>query len=187
MPENDAKMLIALEFHSQWLSSGALQLEELHRHYIRFVTEGMKYPEHQRINAFRKLLGRINLQQEGDIKNYIELAALDGDRSVGLHALVCLINSPSINEKQLSLIEAKLSSFEPLFQKHFQRRRLLNHIVEGPIDDNLVLACMASRDDVVQRALLRSPSLTRDHVAIVAIDGCNRAVRNIAKQLLGRR
>jgi hypothetical protein len=99
-------------------------------------------------------------------------------------ALANLLEFQGLTDDQFEQLAAN-SVFETNgLQRIIRRRRLLKALSKESVDSGLFELSLASSDDAVQRALVLHRGINREQLEILASDGCNKAVRNMAKQRL---
>jgi hypothetical protein len=181
---NGEDMLRVLGYDERWLAWGFVSLQYLSQQFEAFESSGGQNTEHYRYGAFRHVLAQRASISDDDLERYIELASLDPDQAMAGSALADLVNWRGMTEAQLERL-AEHSAFQIDFLQRLVRRRRLREAIEiGPIEAPLVEACLASGDSTVQRALVGARGVTPEYLAVLARAGCNRAVRNLARQRL---
>ena len=185
MPDLE-QSLLSLGYDQRWLTYGFLSPEDLTRQSAECASTGDQNTEHYRYAAFRSFLaGRLAIS-ESDVSRYIELAKLDPDQTMAHAALADLLAWPGLSADKFEELSTHRDFEADSLQRVAQRRRLISAISNGPVSDALAASCLAGKDSVVQRALVAASDVTREHLEMLLRDGCNRSVRNLARQRLRR-
>jgi hypothetical protein len=175
-----------LGYDQRWLTYGFLTPDVLTRQCAERDSSGDENAEHYRYATFRSFLGGRSSISESDVSRYIELAKLDPDQTMAQSALAELLACPGLSADQFERLSAHRDFEADSLQRIAHRRRLISEISNGPISNTLAASCIAGKDSVVQRALVAACDVTREHLEMLLRDGCNRSVRNLARQRLRR-
>ena len=175
-----------LGYDQRWLTYGFLSPEVLTRQCAERASSGDQNAEHYRYATFRSLLAGRSSISETDVSRYIELAKLDPDQTMAHAALADLLAWRGLSADQFERLSTHRDFEADFLQRIAQRRRLISAISNGPVSDALAASCLAGKDSVVQRALVAASDVTREHLEMLLRDGCNRSVRNLARQRLRR-
>lgn len=171
-----------LGYDRRWLTYGFLSLEELARQHETFESSDDQNTEHYRYAAFRRILDTSLSLANGELAQYIELAELDPDRTMAEAALANLLTWPGLSQEQFEHVAMHHAFQSDWHQRLVRRRRLTLAIETGPISDALVERCLTSKDPIVQTSLIAARGITSQQLDRLLREGCNRAVRNLARQ-----
>lgn len=182
MMQDIEQLLRLLGYDRRWLAYGLLTLEELARQHELFESSDDQNTEHYRYASFRGILDRrLSLANE-ELAQYIELALLDPDRAMAEAALANLLSWPGLSQDQVEHVATHPAFQSDCHQKLVRRRRLTLLIEAGPMSDELVERCIASKDRMVQESLIAASNITSQQLDRLKREGCNRAVRNQVRQ-----
>lgn len=173
-----------LGYDPRWLLYGFLSEENLAQQYEAFTSTDDNNTEHYRYASFRRFLDGRSSLSDIDIIRYIELADIDPDQLMAGAALADLLVWHGLRFDQFEYLSTHPAYQRDFLQREVGREQLRRAISTGPISDELVAICLASEDHWIQRELVAVLDISREHLEMIAQDGCNRAVRNLAKQRL---
>lgn len=182
MMQDTEQLLRLLGYDRRWLVYGFLSLEELACQHEIFESSDDQNTEHYRYAAFRRILERGASLANGELAQYIELAELDPDQIMAGAALANLLSWSGLSQDQVEHVATHPAFQSDCHQRLVRRRRLTRSIATGPISDELVERCMASKDRMVQESLIAVREITSQQLDRLEREGCNRAVRNQARQ-----
>jgi hypothetical protein len=210
---NHQEYLKLLEFSDEWLRLGILTENELIILGQEYEISDDKHTEHHRYGFFRKYLISHRPLSSTTAENLYDLGRTDPDPGMGHAMMEDIVSLPecpeAVHEKALAsgdtyivkavvrnkLLKELNSGFtDDLFahiiasRDDFLQRQLLERVelTRAQIDD-LFAHCLANQDIHLQRALLENLELSQAQLEQLAALGSSRAVRNIAKDRLGRR
>jgi hypothetical protein len=173
-----------LKFSDQWLRLGLLTEDELCALGQEYEAGKDKNEEHYRYRLFRRYLSSHRPLPPQMAEALYELGREDPDPAMGgamMRDIVGLAECPA------GVLEKASASGEKHLVRAARQRQLLAALGFG-VTEELFARCLESRDEAIQRALLKSPELTRKQLEQLAEAGANRAVRNMAtERLRGRR
>ena len=178
------EQLTLLGYDRRWLTYSFLDLALLDAQHVACLTSDDRHPEHYRFASFGQFLRERSAVSDAELDRYVELAVLDPDKVMAGSALAELLAWPGLGPVQFERLASHTAFELPFLQHLVVRRRLLAAISAGPIDDALLASCLASYDSAVQRAFVSVSGVAGSHLALLAQNGCNRAVRNLASQQL---
>ena len=168
-----------LGYSRAWLELGLLSTERLQKQVLEYLgSDGDKHSEHYRWSTFTDFLTDRSLSDPA-LKSLLQLADQDQDlRSSMLHALA----RTATTTNQAKAILAMAPDDEAL--RRLTARRLHISSLRSAWTAELVQQAIKSGDSQVHRYLLESGKLDAESLAILATQGANRAIRNMAKQRL---
>ncbi|HEU4391128.1 MAG TPA: hypothetical protein VFV34_25235 [Blastocatellia bacterium] len=179
--------LATLGYDRRWLTYGFLTADDVTRQRQSLAASHDSSPEHCRYDSFRRILTTRSRISDDDVARYVELAEVDPNPAMAGSALGELLTWAGLTAGQFEGLAGHRAYQAEFLQRLARRRRLVEAIGVGPVDDALTQACVGSNDAEVQRALAASHGVSRDALEQLAQAGCNRAVRNLALQRLGQR
>jgi hypothetical protein len=180
-----ARALSTLDYNPRWLESGLLDQALLEKQLIEYDQGNDRNTEHYRYAAFRRLLDAPpDFVDDELIDRYIELANLDADRGMAQAALGLLANSVRLTEQQLVRLEEDPAFDVPILQKIIKRSQLLRELDSASISNDLFDRCISQGDAQLEQKLLAKSGLSQQQVETLMLRGSNRAVRNVARNLL---
>ncbi len=179
-------ILTKLGYNHAWLEYGLIDENLLQKQSQQYDTSDDKNREHYRYAAFRAFLGKRIALDDTLMDRYVHLAQLDEDHEMAQSALILLIEWPYITDSQLDGLSRHPAFAEPVVKRRMKRTRLLRQLRSLPLTDELFSRCVTSRDQSVQRELLKRQDISHQQVELLQDQGVSRAVRNIAKQKLHR-
>ena len=183
-----AEALKTLRYDSRWLEWGMLNEEFLHAQLEQFTASDDKNTEHYRYAAFRAALTGEGAMSSELIESYTALAKLDEDEVMAIAALVDLIGSSRLTAEQFQGLGVVTVFAEPQLTKVYARRELLRELkAADSLTDSLFDKVLSNSESVVQRVLVDKYNLSIEQLEMLKDSGANRAIRNIAKQLLQQR
>ena len=172
--------LEALEYSDTWLTTGILDPALLAEQHQRLQSGGTRKLAKYRAQALAAWCSREGAIDEGEIEAYLALAAADPDAKLAQLAIVELIQSPRLALAQLSGLAGSdpklLRRHEPLIRRVYLTRRL-----EEGVTDELVQQVIELKDASVQTALIRDSRLARKHAELLAKQGANLTIREMAQ------
>jgi hypothetical protein len=178
-PEQRAA-LEALGYSDTWLTTGILDPALLAEQHKRLQAGGTRKLAKYRAQALAAWCGREGAIDEGQIEAYLALAAADPDAKLAQVAITELIQSPRLALEQLSGLTSSdpklLRRHEPLIRRVYLTRRL-----EEGVTDELVQQVIELKDASVQTALIRDARLARKHAELLAKQGANLTIREMAQ------
>jgi hypothetical protein len=178
-PEQRAA-LEALGYSDTWLTTGILDPALLAEQHQRLQAGGTRKLTKYRAQALAAWCGREGAIDEGQIEAYLALAAADPDAKLAQVAITALIQSPRLALEQLSGLASSdpklLRRHEPLIRRVYLTRRL-----EEGVTDELVQQVIELKDASVQTALIRDARLARKHAELLAKQGANLTIREMAQ------
>lgn len=175
--DNDAQLL---DYPAEWRTFELLEDDLLNEQLQQFARGDDANREHYRWVAFQQLLQRP--LTDSLVAHYVQLAALDPDRTLARSALVKLIDHPALTDAQLHQL-ATLGD-DPLLATRLGRARLLRRLRPAVVALALLQECAASGIADVHLALLRRADLDRSLLRQLQQSGANRAIRNHAAERL---
>jgi hypothetical protein len=183
-----AEALKTLQYDSSWLEWGILNEEFLHAQLEQLSESDDKNSEHYRYVAFRAALSGEGDISDELIESYITLARLDEDEGMARAALVDLIRSPRLTATQFQGIGRHAAFTDSELTKLHTRQALLRELKAATaVTDSLFELVLSNGDSVMQRVLIDKHELSKERLEALNGRGANRAIKNIAKQLLQRR
>ncbi|ABW27008.1 hypothetical protein [Acaryochloris marina] len=182
MMQDTEQSLKLLGYDRRWLVYGFLSLEELACQHETFESSDDQNAEHYRYASFLRILDRHLFLANEELAQYIELAVLDPDQAMAGAALANLLTGHRLSQDQVEHIATHSAFQSDGHQRLVRRRRLTLAIETGPISDELVKRCLASKDRMVQESLIVAKEITRQQLDRLVHEGCNSAVRNRARQ-----
>lgn len=180
--QDTEQSLKLLDYDRRWLVYGFLSFEKLACQHETFESSDDQNTEHYRYASFRRILDTSLSLANGELAQYIELAELDPDRTMAEAALANLLTWPGLSPEQFEHIATHPAFQSDWHQRLVRRRRLTLSIETGPISDALVERCIANKDRMIQELLIAAREITSQQLDRLVREGCNRAVRNLARQ-----
>jgi hypothetical protein len=185
--------LSELGYDPRWLEWGFLD-RDLFRAQLRefaelrdFGTGNGQDGDHCRYQMFRRALARTDPFNPEELERFLTLVEVDTDRGMAECVIGDLLRSKRINISQIEELQNREAVHLPVFQRLVLRRKLLAELATGNLTDDLFDRCLARGDSVVQRELVSLGGLTRGQLETLKDSGVNRAIRNLAREKLGRR
>lgn len=178
-----------LHFHPRWFeyqllpwSFFELQVERYH-HGAEAV---WRSKEHHRYFAFQTVLASRSELSDVQLEQYIELCQLDEDEAMARSALVNLLSWHGLSKEQQVRLTVHPSFSFSVAQKIIWRNRMNAELQSKPLSDQVFSEILARRDPAMERQLVACDAISRNQLEVLAEQGMNRAVRNIAKNRLER-
>ncbi len=178
------KVLAKLGYSPLWLEYGLINEYALQKQSQQYDTSSDKNDEHYRYAAFRDFLAKRADLADTLLDKYIQLAQLDRDRTMAQSALILLIEWPHLTIFQLDYLRKHPAFTAPVVKRRIERTQLLRQLQSLSLTEELFRRCFISPDETIQRELLKRQDISRQQIELLQEQGANRAVRNIAKQLL---
>lgn len=116
--------LNALGYTDKWIKYGLLNKTILKTQFEKFQKGDDKNTEHYRYEAFLSWLREKESLTDQEIKNYLELALEDSDKSMAGSAAKELFTSPKIIGSQFDFIKKQLPKFGSWTNKLIKREEL---------------------------------------------------------------
>lgn len=179
-----------LHFHPNWFEYGLLdtnffaQQVEKYQHKKDIFGESL---EHYHYFAFKSVLSSRESLSDEQIEQYIELCQLDEDWSMAHAALIDLLLWQELTDEQYQKLTTHPAFSGKVAQKIIWQNQMRGELSSGSISNEVFTHILESGDKDLQRELVASPSISRNQLEVLAEKGINRAVRNMAKNRLGRR
>ncbi|KAF0250313.1 MAG: hypothetical protein FD167_295 [bacterium] len=185
---NFNESLQKLGYHSLWLEYSFLNEQELTQQIADFCKSEDKNSEHYRYRTFRLFLSKQTVLDDASVQKYIELVQLDYDRSMAKSALINLVEFKGLSIDQLEYLSSHPAFADPVLQKKFSKVKLSNALESQTtsIDQNLFQQILAFKDFELQDRMIKKNALTTAQYELLAEKGTNKAIRNIAKQILNQ-
>ncbi len=176
----EREALETLEYGEAWLTTGILDRKLLAEQYQRLQAGGTRKLAKYRAQALAAWCAREGAIDEAQIEAYLALAATQGDAKLTQSAIAELIQSPRLALAQLSALAGSdpklLRRHEPLIRRVYLTRRL-----EQGVTDELVQQVIEHKDASVQTGLIRDARLARKHAELLAKQGANLTIREMAQ------
>lgn len=170
-----------LEYDPVWMEWGYLSAEELAKQVALYRTGDDRNTEHSRYHSFRRILSERTVLSENEIAQYLALTERDPDAAMARAARADLLQWRGLLPEQFEQLSRDPRFAEPHFQKLARRRRLFTALEAcSVVSEALFAELLASQDARVQRALVDLHRLTPEQYALLAAQGINRAIRNLA-------
>jgi hypothetical protein len=179
-------ILSELGYSPKWLDYKLIDLAFLEAQYLTYQKGVDKNTEHYRFRAFQIVLNDSDMLDDKIIDQYIELATLDPDHSMGQSALALLAKSPKLTDEQLKKFGERLPYREPFLQRTLARIGLLRELETHDITEQLFEKCISSGDAEIQRIVFARIGSNTHYLEILKNSGANKAIRNLAKRELQR-
>lgn len=176
-----SRWLNILGYDATWFASGLLSEEQLRVQVAQFHEGDDKNTEHFRYASFRRVLAERKRAETAFLVQYIKLAQKDADPVMGRCALQDLLLWDGLEAAQFEMLRGLPAFQTSVLQRAAERRALVAALRIGMIKPQLFARCVESRDACIQRWLINEERLSADQLAILAEQGANRAVRNIAR------
>lgn len=176
-----SRQLEMLQYDPAWLESGFLDIDFLQEQIAVYQSGEDPNTEHYRCAAFRNILLMRDKLTDTEIALYIQLAQLDGDIIMAQSMLMELLLWRGLTAEQFETLTANPLFAEPLYQKRILRKRLFSELKTTPISYDLFERCLLGGDSIIQRELVERQDLTPEQLILLAEQGGNRAIRNIAQ------
>ncbi len=181
-----------LHFHPQWFEPDLLPSAFFEQQIERFKNwqrddDGWQSLEHHRYLAFKTVLASHERLSDEQIAQYIELCQLDEDQMMASSALRDLLLWRGLAAEQYENIIAHPAFDEPHLQKTIWRNKMSRELELDSVSAAAFTEIRERRDTVFERSLVQSSSISRQQLEVLAETGISRAVRNIAKNRLGRK
>ena len=182
-----------LRFHPKWFQYALLpaaffeQQIERFKHPERDEDYGWQHLEHHRYLAFKTVLASYKRLSDEQIQQYIELCQLDEDQMMASGALRNLLLWRGFAEGQYDKIIEHPAFDEPHLQKTIWRNKMSLELESNTVSEAAFTEILKKQDATFERQLVDSVSISRPQLEVLAEKGISRAVRNIAKNRLGRR
>lgn len=191
--KNMKKAIDQLHFHSKWFEYNLLppsffeQQLERYRHSHEEDNLVWQSLEHHRYLAFQTILSSREGLSDEQVGQYVELCQLDEDETMARSTLIDLLSWQGLTEEQYCRLTEHLAFSNPVVQKIIWRNRMYLELQEDSIPDEIFNEIRQRQDPVFERELVSCDSISREQLEALADAGISRAVRNMAKNRLGRR
>lgn len=179
MSQKDYKTL--LEFTDRWFTLGILTEEKLQQYGTTYETSADKNTEHYRYGAFRWYLNEHRPLSASVAEALYALGASDPDPAMGEAIMADIIG---LAECPPSAVAKALASGRQHLVRAAKRRSLLSELRQAPLTDELFSQCIEGGDRVIHLALMEQNSLTKEQLSVLAEQGINHAIRNMASDKL---
>jgi hypothetical protein len=179
-----------LHFHPKWFDYGLLETNFFAQQVEKYQHEKETFGdslEHYRYFAFKSVLSSRESLSNEELEQYIELCQLDEDRLMAHAALIDLLLWQELTDKQYQKLTTHPAFSGKVAQKIIWRNQMRCKLSSGSISNEVFTHILEREDRVLQRELVSSPSISRNQLEVLAENGINRAVRNMAKNILRRR
>jgi hypothetical protein len=186
-------MMKALGYTPEWLDFGIVTEEYLREQYMEYLrsdedNQDRHLEEHGRKRAFHDFIVARHALTDDEITRILQLKD-DGPDCCDLRVdrVADMIWRGILTDSQMAdlgrLPEVHEAPLQHMYLRECRWRRLQS---EG-LTPEVFREIADSGDGELQRAVLSRSDVGRDHVAWLAEHGANKAVRNVAKQLLKSR
>lgn len=185
--------IASLHFHPKWFEQDWLpaaffeQQIERFKHPQRDEDYGWQHLEYHRYLAFKTVLTSHERLNDEQVEQYIELCQLDEDQGMASAALRDLLLWRGFAKEQYDQIIAHPAFDETHLQKTIWRNKMSLELLSDSVSDAAFTEITERRDTTFERRLVDSVGISCRQLEVLAEKGINRAVRNIAKNRLGRR
>lgn len=182
-----------LHFHPRWFETQLLpgaffkQLLEKFRKNKADDEDGWQCLEHYRYYAFCSVLAEFSGFTDEHIRHYIELCDVDEDQAMAHAARMQLLEWEGLNRQQYEALTRHPAYATPTAQKIIRRNEMWEALMVEAVSDELFRLIRGQQDSVVERELVQHPGISTEQLVILAHEGQNRAVRNMARNRLGKK
>jgi hypothetical protein len=143
--------------------------------------------EHHRYFAFQTILSSCESLTDDQVEHYVELCQLDEDTTMARSALINLLRWPYLHDEQYQKLTQHPALAHPVTEKIIWRNQMYAELQSNIIPDEIFSEILERQDPVFERELVLCASISREQLQVLVEKGISRAVRNIAKNKLGRR
>ena len=163
-------------------------MKSLFAQYAEYLSSDDKNQEHYRARAFEAFLFAYRAITNDQVEQVLRLRDDGPDRcDLRVGRIGDMIWSGILSDTQIADLARLPEVHEAPLQRNYVRQCLVRRLrVEG-LTPETFREIADTRDSELQRVVLSRDDLCRDHVLWLAENGANKAVRNIAKQLLQSR
>jgi len=102
MENND--LLAKLKYHNKWYEYNFIDDEHLSKQIKEYSESDDKNTEHYRYKSFLRILENNKYLTDQQITQYIELVIVDNDKTMGISAIIKLIDWKGLNINQNNII-----------------------------------------------------------------------------------
>ena len=166
-----------LAFTDQWLRLGVLTEDILRQCGVEYEASGDRNTEHYRYGVFLRYLREHRPLSAAEADALYELGASDPDLMTGGCMMADVVELP---ECPAFVSEKALASDRKHLVRLVKRWALLEALRQDILSQELFERCLASCDSVVHRALVEQVEISREQMQVLAEQGVNRAIRNMA-------
>lgn len=176
-------------YTDDWLRLGVVTPSELQQQFAEFEASDDKNKEHYRCGAFRAYLDRLDSISDELLRRILGLSDFGSDGcDLKVNRVFDLVHSELLTDAQLQgLIERSEFREHQSFKIAIARLLIRRRLDAGGLTDDIFRDVCELNDATALQQLLDRDDLARDHVGWVAEHGCNKRLRNIAKQMLQSR
>jgi hypothetical protein len=178
-------MLKMLGYTPEWFDLGVISEESLRAQYAEYISSDDKNQEHYRARAFEAFLFAHRALTDDQVEQVLRLKD-DGPDGCDLRIgrISGMIWSGVLSDTQMADLAQLTEIHESPLQRGYVRECMLRRLRSEGLTSNVFRAIVDSGDSELQRVILSRGDLCRDHVVWLTEHGANKAVRNIARQLL---
>ncbi len=182
-----------LHFHPRWFETQFLpeaffkQQLEYYRKSNAESDDGWQFLEHHRYRAFRTILSNYTELTDEKIRHYLELCDLDEDQAMASAVRIDLLLWEGLSRQQYQELVHHPAYATPTAQKLVRRNEMRETLMAETVSEELFSLIRSQQDSAIERDLAHHPGLSIEQLAVLADEGQNRAVRNMARNRLGKR
>jgi hypothetical protein len=123
----------------------------------------------------------------GIYRTIIELVRIDANPGMATAAFIELFTWSGLNQEQYDRLVNRPEFALPFCQKYHRNKLMKIEIDSKPLSDKLIEKCILAYDGQIQIYLLNKNEINRLQLEYIFQHGKNKAVRNIAKDMLRKR
>ena len=173
-------------YTDDWLHLGVVMPSDLQEQFAEFERSEDKNKEHYRCRAFCRYLERLHSISDELLDRLLHLSDCGSDGcDLTLNRAFDLVLSGLLTNSQLQVLAERPQCEEHRSFAIAIARLLLERRIDAEgLSDSIFREIRNLNDATVLRRLLDRDDITREHVFWVAENGCNKPLRNEAKQML---
>ncbi len=191
-PGLDMKDMMVLGYTARWVELGVLTPQLLAAQVAELERGEDRSAEHYRYGALMAFYGTRESFADAEVESLCAMLSEDPDPTMALAGLVAMSHLVRLTDAQFERVlasdllrEAGRSGVGP--RRAIECHRLLARVDEDGWTPELVTRALAEGLGFVHRELLEWDDIDRATLESLAEKGANKAVRNMARQRLGRR
>jgi hypothetical protein len=181
-------ILKTLGYTPEWFDLGVVTEEYVRVQYAQYLSSDERYEEHYRARAFYDYMVAHRALTDGQIDRILQLKDDGPDRcDLRDNRITEMIVSGVLSDAQIAGLARLPEVHRAPIQRRYVRECLLRRLRSKGLTPEVFCEIADSGDGELQRVVLTRDDLCPEHVLWLAEHGANKAVRNVAKQLLQSR
>lgn len=185
-PRTNDEVIELLGYDRRWLGFGLISEDLLRAQEKTYDSSGDHNVEHYQHAAFQDWFASRDAVSDQDLATFLDIVeSLEPARIDTQMPLHVLAKYSGLSDSQLELLSHHRLFTSPSLAKQVRRTTLMRDLQPGRQSPAVFKACVESRDSWVHERLLTVQGLPREFLERLAVEGANRAIRNVASQRLG--